>query len=409
MEVDEGRVLLTDLPTEILIHICNFLEAAFVRLTLSKVNTRLARLAQDPVLWRLRITSRWRSRYPPVPPTDSLWRWDEACEAREKFCALWHRPEDKTENLRVRGHYASVDAVLVVSDQCKELVVSGSRDRSIALWNPEEMTQEGQAKNGLIEKKADVHKGWVWSLSVDAQDPFGHLVSCGWDNKAHVWQISPTEMVLKATVNCRTALLCSDVHSATKVVTVGTFDKKVKSFDLRSPNQDAISQYKHHKMPVLDVVAPADRDHFFITASEDGTVALVDRRNRKVVKRKHFPDSFPMCMGLMPGCDCLVVGDKTGNLHLMNSSTLESVKQVKGLHSGKITGLDVSQGGIVTCSSDRTVKLIQPDLGAATISVIDQKDFGEVTAVSCSERTLMTGHSLEMVQVWRPKSSSQQD
>jgi hypothetical protein len=48
-----------------------------------------------------------------------------------------------------------------------------------------------------------------------------------------------------------------------------------------------------------------------ISASEDGSVALLDRRNGKVVKRMHFTKgSYPMC--LKPFGGALYVGDKVG-------------------------------------------------------------------------------------------------
>ena len=153
-----------------------------------------------------------------------------------------------------------------------------------------------------------------------------------------------------------------------------------------------------------------------ISASEDGSVALIDRRIRKVLKRLHFTKgTYPMCM--KPSGRTLYVGDKVifcfliykiiepllcilsiwydgmlddenealimrkkiflenfymknlsseiyfvdfqvGNLHLIDLSTknpLKKMKTVFGLHSGKVTGVDTHLGGIVTCSSDGKV------------------------------------------------------
>jgi hypothetical protein len=46
-----------------------------------------------------------------------------------------------------------------------------------------------------------------------------------------------------------------------------------------------------------------------ISASEDGSVALIDRRIRKVLKRLHFTKgTYPMCM--KPSGRTLYVGDK---------------------------------------------------------------------------------------------------
>ena len=94
-----------------------------------------------------------------------------------------------------------------------------------------------------------------------------------------------------------------------------------------------------------------------ISASEDGSVAMIDRRMRKVLKRLHFTKgTYPMCM--KPMGRTLYVGDKVGNLHLVDLSTktpLKRIKTVTGLHSGKVNGIDTSLGGIFTCSSDGKV------------------------------------------------------
>ena len=85
------------------------------------------------------------------------------------------------------AHYSSVDCVKVIRDG--ELVVSGSRDRSVIIifiiivmfafvcrginiWNVESV-RKGQSRP--CYKLRDAHKGWVWSFSAD--DSTSSLVS----------------------------------------------------------------------------------------------------------------------------------------------------------------------------------------------------------------------------------------
>lgn len=356
------------------------------------------RLVSDPIIWKLRIAGRWPSKYPPVNPEEPPWDWARACASRERFANQWSKHESLKEKVKVRGHYSAVDAVLLMDHG---LLVTGSRDRSIALWNVTQMEEDGN-KSGLVQKWADVHKGWVWSLSKDDQNS-STLVSCGWDNKANVWKLTNSEMVLEKGINCTTALLCSNIHSATGTVVVGTFDKKVKMFDLRSP-KPTVMGVKHHKMPVLSVCAL--NTYTIISASEDGTVAWMDRRNRKVISRLFFPSgSYPMCMSLMKnGCNCLFVGDKSGGLHLIDADKMQEIKVVQDLHSSKITGIDVTLGGVVTTSSDKTVKILQPDLSLKVMTTLPAGDMGDIVSVSMDNDCLAAGSSSEMVQVWRPRT-----
>ena len=96
------------------------------------------------------------------------------------------------------------------------------------------------------------------------------------------------------------------------------------------------------------------------------------------------------------------VGDKIGNLHLIEIShgALTEVKCFKNLHQSKILDIDVSKGGIVTCSSDKTVKILQPDLSMNTIVHLAEETYGEVTAVSHLKGILAMGHSEEVIRFY---------
>ena len=103
------------------------------------------------------------------------------------------------------------------------------------------------------------------------------------------------------------------------------------------------------------------------------------------------------------GVNCLVVGDKIGGLHLIDANKMEEIKEIKNLHSNKITGIDVSLSGIVTTSSDKTVKILQPDMSLNVITTLQVADIGDVVSVSMDDDCLAAGSSSEVVQVWRPK------
>ncbi len=211
-------------------------------------------------------------------------------------------------------------------------------------------------------------------------------------------------MVLENSIDCTTALLCSDIQASTQTVVVGTFDKKVKMFDLRSA-KPAITAMKHHKMPVLSVCALPNNTSSIISASEDGTIALIDKRNRKVVSRIRFQkESYPMCMKVLDqGCPVLVVGDKAGNLHLIDANKMTEIKCLQNLHSGKITGIDASMAGIVTTSTDKSLKLLQPDLSLKVVASIPTNETGDLVSVSMDDDYLAAGSSSEWVQIWRGK------
>ena len=161
-EVEDGLRLDT-LPAEVLLCILENLDVKFITETLSKVCVKFRDIVKNDATWRIRISRRWPGQYPAVPltanqmtqdeaenrimtnqkpaPEDStnkksVFSWTEACIAREEETQLWSAQESSNA-LRMRAtvcsnaHYSSVDCVKVIRDG--ELVVSGSRDRSVII------------------------------------------------------------------------------------------------------------------------------------------------------------------------------------------------------------------------------------------------------------------------------------
>ena len=60
-------------------------------------------------------------------------------------------------------------------------------------------------------------------------------------------------------------------------------------------------------------------------------------------------------------------------------------------------------GGIITTSSDKTAKILQPDLSLKVLAKIDATDIGDIVSVSMDDDCLAAGSSSEVIQVWRPK------
>lgn len=57
-----------ELPVELILRVCDFLESATVINVLGKVCQFLALLAAEDLIWRTRVHKRWPGkRYPPVP------------------------------------------------------------------------------------------------------------------------------------------------------------------------------------------------------------------------------------------------------------------------------------------------------------------------------------------------------
>lgn len=328
----------------------------------------------------------------------TVFSWTEACIAREEESQLWGA-QDTSGALGMRAtvcsnaHYSSVDCVKIIRDG--KLVVSGSRDRGINIWNVESV-RKGQSRP--CYKLPDAHKGWVWSFSAD--DSTASLVSGSWDNTVKFWDVSSQGLrETRKAVNLKVAVLSTDMLEHTAVA--GTFDKKVVIMDTREEVKK-MTYYRSHSMPVLGLRVT---DRHIFSLSEDRTLVIYDRAAGKRLKRLHIPGgSFPLSLSL--SWNSLYVGDKSGALHLIDTSydRFEIVQSYSTGHRSKLTSVAAGLGSVLTASSEGDIRIHHPDRGLGLMGIVTNPDCGELAQISYSstpgQQTLAAGFSNNTVKIW---------
>ena len=353
---DEGR--LDSLPVEILLHILQYLDARFIVEVLSQVSRRFLSLSSHSPSWMIRLSARWPGQYPPVPaPVD----WSQACIAREEELRLW-QSGDLMPTVCSNAHYSSGDCIKIIGG----LVVSGSRDRGINIWNIEDVV-EGLTRPRY--KLPDAHKGWVWSFSSCKSNSSTDLVSGSWDNTVKFWQVSNHSLKeTRKPINLKVAVLSTDMLGHT--VAAGTFDKKVILMDDREEVKK-LTFYRSHSKPVLAVLVT---ERQVLSLSEDQTLVVYDRVAGKKFKRISIPGhNFPLSLSLQ--ANSLYVGDKGGSLHLIDAGQdrFSLVSSYQASSQAKLTSVSANLGSVVTSSSDGTIRAYHPDRRMALISSIKVK------------------------------------
>jgi len=392
MDVCEGDdcVRLDSLPTEILLHILQFLEARFIVEVLSQVSSQFLSLSLQPASWRIRHSERWPGQFPAVPA--DVTDWSKVCIAREEELSLW-RGQDFTASVCSNAHYSSVDCVKIMGD----LVVSGSRDRGINIWNIADVV-EGVSRPRY--KLPDAHKGWVWSFSSSESNSgtATALVSGSWDNTVKFWQVSSHSLQeTRKPINLKVAVLATDMLAHT--VVAGTFDKKVILMDDREEVKK-LTFYRSHSKPVLAVKVT---DRQVLSLSEDQTLVVYDRVAGRRFKRISIPgENFPLSLSLHQ--NSLYVGDKSGGLHLIDAGQdkYSLVRSYQAASRGKLTSVSANLGSVLTSSSDGTIRAFQPDREMALISSIKNADCGELAQLCYQEstQTLAAAFSNNTVKIW---------
>jgi len=385
---------LVDLPVEIILQILQYLEVKFIVNVLAEVSQLFRDLAEDEATWKIRIQRRWPGQYPALPP-DNSFDWTRACIAREEETVNWSNSGEKMLSCKNNcAHYASVNTVLVMDD----VVVSGSRDRSIHLW-PTKPDQEGNFRP--IAKCPDAHLGWVWSLSQNDD----LLISGAWDSRIKFWKLSSCGISeARREARLKTAVLTTDICQSR--IAAGTFDNKVVQFDIREASRKMVV-FKSHTKPVLQVRITPTR---VLSLSEDSTLAVHDRVAGKRLKKVLLPStssafqsgqrSFPLSMDWLD--NMLYIGDSTGSIHLIDT-THDNFEVVDTYHTGdngRVTSLACGYGSVLSCSSTGMVRIYQPSRRLQSMSSIKVSHTGQLTSLSYRNNVLAVAASDNTINIW---------
>lgn len=410
IQVDQPNLM--NMPVEIILKICSFLDAHFLKYTLSKVCRRFESILADDHLWKYWVHSKTHGRYPALPNL-KIWDevqidWEEVCVEMDVEMTKWTKVKDTMRHIVVKDvHFASVDTVLLVNNG--EICISGGRDRGMALWNVLDISPHDKSDNVTTFTDAkpkqirhDAHAGWVWDLAPDNIESASTVYSASWDNTVKAWN-------LETGFECIQTFRCG--MSALSVVTIeneilaGLYSKKILSFDPRAGSDHTYS-YKAHRGPVL---ALQTFNNFVASISEDKTLAVWDRTAGKLLMNDiKIPTekAYPVCISWSPSA--LYIGDSKGCLHLFNPEDQKFI----GTHeiwpeppiikpSSKITGCYQSKGNMIVCSDRGEIKFLYNCLPPQEYTNIKSSTF-DVTQLRYLNGVLVIGTCDSALEFWVP-------
>lgn len=392
-----GSVVTLDfLPYEIILHIVSYLDSEFIVSTLSKVCSSFRDLFDDVNFWKSRIRRRWPKEYPALPAKDpEMFDWKEACIKRELEFCYWSNVATKLDYFVFEhGLYGAVDTVHLV--ETGNLLAVGSRDRYLNILDVTKLKKEDESSSVScrIFCKDNAHDGWIWTIN-----SFDRTLSTGsWDTRIRFWDLPTMAQIHEAKAN--SAILCS--HFESNLYIAGGYDKNVYQFDPRLAG--VLSKNRYHSKPILCLLA---NDNYVMTGSEDSTVALYDRRRTGAVVKKQKLQQYPMSMSYDDGQ--LWVGDKGGSVHLLDASSgdLRLVKTYNVGHAQKVTGIIHTPGILITCSTDKTVKVLEPNLNPGLIVNLTEMT-SEVAEISYRNGVLACASSGMCVGIYKRREDDQQ-
>ncbi|XP_041974848.1 F-box/WD repeat-containing protein 9-like [Aricia agestis] len=370
-----------NLPLEIILKICSYLEADFLRCTLRRVCKRFMDILEDESLWKHWVHERVKGFFPPLCYLETYDEtqidWPEVCVEMDVEKSKWYNVEKTMKHLIIKDvHYASVDTVLLMNQG--KTCISGGRDRCIALWDVKDIESNASSEHETVltglkptKLKHDGHGGWVWDLATDEDVP-NIIYSASWDSTVKAWDIE-TGLECLETFQCGMSAL--SVAACDKIVMVGLYSKNILTFDIKSGPTE-ISSYKPHRGPILALSAFKDK---IASVSEDKTLAIYDRVAGKIFKNDiKIPSdkAYPVSMSWSPSA--MYIGDSKGVLHLFRpddftyvtshtlwpeSSHTEPANKVAGCTQGLGTMIVSSDRGeikfLYNCNPPQEYKSIQ--------------------------------------------------
>ncbi|KAL4223469.1 F-box/WD repeat-containing protein 9 [Mactra antiquata] len=390
---NECEICLTDLPSEVLIHIASFLDSRTIIQSLYQVCKIFHDLFNHDRYWKTRMSQRWKKIQPVFEREDFNWR--KTCMEREEVHQAWSNPDEYFHHFMIRdGFFSAVDVVHLMKGG--QYLAVGSRDRYLNIFDLDkyDCDSERPTTNLNIFSETKVHKGWIWSMA--SYD--NTLVTGSWDTYVRLWDLGNDD-ITHQDIKLETPVL--GIYYERNFIAACGFNKRMYMIDPRTPRDYTRKCY--HQKPVLCITG--DSKHV-LTGGEDGVVSVYDRTAGKQFKQFQI-DSFVNSISY--GNDQLWLGDKKGRLHVVdthhNLFDENTIQTYDVGHTGRVYGLIHADGAIYTGSSDTMVKVIEPILDPDVITTLKPHK-GEVARISYNNGVFATAGSDISVGVWLPKKQN---
>ncbi|GIY03408.1 hypothetical protein CEXT_794941 [Caerostris extrusa] len=275
------------------------------------------------------------------------------------------------------------------------ICASGGRDGALKLWNIlnlKEIVEPQDYKSCLLNSRTGAHgNAWLWSISYDKQNKM--MYSGGFDCNIKTWDLDNPFLPVTSYSLASPILCLAFSHNS---LASGCYGRSVSLFDPRVSLQPVL-QHIHHKKPVICI---ASDEKFIISGSEDKTVVVYDKTARKVLNTIQF-EGFPLSMSY--DCKQLLIGDVLGFFHVIDP-TNESFTKEKTYETGhklKVTGIQHSLGSVITCSTDKTIRILEPNHNPEPISVLNCSS--EISKISAYKTVLASANTDDSITIWLPE------
>ncbi len=259
---------------------------------------------------------------------------------------LYKAVEESRERYVFDAHKSEVNSVAFSpNDQYAQYIVSGSRDKTVKLWDSSNQT--------LVHVHTfDGHQDSVNSVAFSPDGQY--IVSGSSDNTVKLWDIENQKLLY--TFEGHEFFVNSVAFSPdSQYIVSGSSDNTVKLWDIN--NKKLVHTFEGHKDSVNSVVFDPD-GQYIVSGSDDNTIKLWDVENQVLLQTINSHEAAVISVDFSPDGKYIVSGsyDKTVKLwDVDNKKLVYSFNEYKGA----IKSVSFSPDGqyIISGSNDKKLKL----------------------------------------------------
>ena len=320
------------------------------------------------------------------------------------WCARWASWQLQHTHQQITGHDGSVLAVTVAELDGRPVVISGSDDRTVRVWDSAIGTSVGDPFTG--------HDGWVRAVTVAELDGRPVVISGSDDRTVRVWDLAtgtPVSGQFTGHNDWVRAVTVAELDGRPVVIS-GSDDRTVQVWDLATGTPLG-EPFTGHGGPVLAVaVAEMGGRPVVISGSGDGTVRVWDLSTGAPVGDPftgHDGAVNAVAVAELDGGPVVISGSGDGTVRVWDLSTGIPVGDPFTGHDGAVNAVAVAdldgRRMVVSGSDDETVRVWDLATGVPVGDPFTGHD-GLVLAVAVAELderpVVISGSDDETVRVW---------
>ena len=265
--------------------------------------------------------------------------------SRDKTIRIWDLESGAPIGKPIEGHSNYVTAVAVTPDGKR--IISGSYDNTIRVWDLETGTQIGKTIEG--------HRCVVSSVVITPDGK--HIISGSWDNTIRVWDLHNGLPIGNPIIGHKFSVYAVAVTPDGKYVISGSGDKTIRIWDLKTGNQ--LGEPIEEHLNTVSTVAVTSDGKYIVSGSWDNTIRVWSYSTRKLIREIKGHSNSIDTIAITQDGKYIISGSADKTIRIWDLETgNQHGKLIEG-HDDSVNTLVITPDGkrIISGSSDKTIRV----------------------------------------------------